>query len=155
MKSEITLPDRARERRAAIQIHAASIGIDEAYISHLIDSFYDAVRTHETLGPIFDGEIGDHWAAHMPKMKAFWSSVTMNTGLYSGKPVPAHTKLVGVRAEDFDLWLSLFERTLQETAPMPEVVPYFMERAQRIAKSLQLAMFGIPSLPPPSHSTDP
>lgn len=125
------------------------MGITEAYISALVDAFYNRIKAHDRLGPIFDGEIGDHWEAHMPKMKQFWSSVTMNTGLYSGKPVPAHTKLEGVTAEDFEIWLGLFKQTLEDTAPTPEAVPYLMERAERIAKSLQLAMFGIPSLGPP------
>lgn len=139
--------NRARERRAAIQDYAASIGIDEAYISLLVDRFYDRIRKDERLGPIFENAIGDEWAAHMPKMKQFWSSVTMNTGLYSGKPVPAHTKLETVQSADFDIWLTLFEQTLHDTAPSPEAVLYFMERAQRIAQSLKLAMFGIPGLP--------
>ena len=144
---------RAQERRAAIQAHAASIGIDEVYISILVDTFYERIRADSRLGPIFEGEIGDQWAVHMPKMKQFWSSVTMNTGVYSGKPVPAHTKLKGVRAEDFDIWLSLFKQTLKETAPSPEVIPYFMERAERIANSLKLAMFGLPGLPQISNKT--
>ena len=61
--------------------------------------------------------------------------------------MPAHRKLDGVSAADFTVWLSLFERTLEELAPSPEAVSYFMERADRIAKSLQLAMFGLPNLP--------
>lgn len=139
--------ERARERRAAIQAHAADIGIDEAYVSTLVDTFYDRVRAHPVLGPIFDGEIGDQWEVHLPKMKQFWSSVTMNTGLYSGKPVPAHTKLSGVRPEDFGIWLEIFEQTLADTAPTPEAAAYFMERARRIAQSLKLAMFGYPGIP--------
>ena len=140
--------DRARERRQAIQDHAADIGINETYLSQLVDTFYERVRAHPTLGPIFDGEIGDNWDTHLPKMKQFWSSVTMNTGVYSGKPVPAHTKLMGVRPEDFGLWLGVFEQTLIDTAPTQEAADYIMLRARRIAESLKLAMFGIPGLRP-------
>lgn len=137
----------AHERRAQIQAHAASIGINEAYISKLIDTFYARVRADPELGPIFNGEIGDGWGPHLVRMKAFWASVAPNAGSYSGKPVPAHTKLHGVLPEHFDTWLALFRSTLKDTAPSNEATDYFMERANRIAESLKLAMFGIPGLP--------
>lgn len=137
----------ARERRAQIQAYAASIGITDAYISKLVDTFYDRIRAHPELGPIFDGEIGDRWDAHLGRMKAFWASVALNAGAYSGKPVPAHQKLRGVEPEHFDTWLALFRQTLEDTAPDPDAVGYFMERANRIAESLKLAMFGFPGLP--------
>jgi hemoglobin len=137
----------ADQRRAEIQARAAAMGIDEAFISRLVETFYGHVREDETLGPIFAGQVED-WDEHLPKMKDFWSSVALNSGRYAGKPVPAHRKLDGVSAADFTVWLSLFERTLEELAPSPEVVSYFMERADRIARSLQLAMFGLPNLPP-------
>lgn len=137
----------AHERRAQIQAHAASIGINEAYISTLIDTFYARVRADPELGPIFNGEIGDGWGPHLVRMKTFWASVALNAGSYSGKPVPAHTKLHGVQPEHFDTWLALFRSTLTDTAPSSEAIDYFMERANRIAESLKLAMFGIPGLP--------
>ena len=137
----------AEQRRAEIQAHAAAMGIDDAFISHLVETFYSRVRVHDRLGPVFARAIED-WDAHLPKMKDFWSSVAMNTGRYSGKPVPAHQKLSGVSKEDFAVWLGLFEQTLTDIAPSSAVVPYFMERAHRIAQSLQLAMFGLPSLSP-------
>lgn len=143
------IEDRIRERRKAIQDNAARIGINDAYISALVDRFYDKIRADAELGPIFNRAIGDDWDTHLPKMKQFWSSVTMNTGLYSGQPVPAHKKLSTVKKAHFERWLALFEQTLIETSPSPEAIDYFMERARRIAKSLQLAMFGIPSIPKP------
>jgi len=80
-------------------------------------------------------------------MKDFWASVAMNAGRYSGKPVPKHKKLSSVTPAHFKIWLALFEETLEETAPSPAVVSHFMERAERIAQSLQLAMFGLPGIP--------
>lgn len=80
-------------------------------------------------------------------MKSFWASVALNAGTYSGQPVPAHKKLSQVEQSHFQTWLALFRQTLQDTAPTPEAVDYFMERANRIAESLQLAMFGFPGLP--------
>lgn len=137
----------AEERRRAIQETAARLGIDDAFISELVETYYARVRADERLGPIFNGEIDD-WPDHLAKLKDFWASVALNAGRYSGKPVPAHMKLEGVSREDFGLWLGLFRRTLEETAPGEETVVYFMQRAERIAQSLQLAMFGLGSLEP-------
>lgn len=137
----------AHARRAEIQRRANVIGIDEAYISLLVDEFYRRIRADETLGPIFEEAIGDRWDYHLPRMKSFWASVALNAGTYSGQPVPAHKKLSQVEQSHFQTWLALFRQTLQDTAATPEAVDYFMERANRIAESLQLAMFGFPGLP--------
>ncbi len=136
----------AVERRKQLQARAAAMGIDEAYISLLVDQFYRRVRDHPMLGPIFDKKIGENWDAHLLNMKAFWTSVALNAGDYSGKPVPKHVQLTDVRPAHFNIWLGLFRRTLEDTAPSPEVVIYFMERAERIAQSLQFAMFSIPEI---------
>lgn len=132
----------AEERRLAIRANAARIGVDEAYVSQLVDTFYGHIRSHPLLGPIFSEVIGDDWGPHLEKMKAFWASVALNAGSYSGRPVPAHQKLVRVQPQHFEIWLGLFRRTLEGTAPGPEAVDYFMDRAERIAESLKLAMFG-------------
>ncbi len=137
----------AHARRAEIQRRANTIGIDEAYISLLVDEFYRRIRADETLGPIFEEALGDRWDYHLPRMKSFWASVALNAGTYSGQPVPAHKKLSRVQQSHFQTWLALFRQTLQDTSPTLEAVDYFMERANRIAESLQLAMFGFPGLP--------
>ena len=133
-------------RRADIRANAAAMGVNDAYISVLVDTFYDRVRAHPLLGPVFDNAIGDDWDAHLARMKDFWASVALNAGRYSGKPVPAHKKHDAIQPWHFNIWLALFEQTLKDTAPSPGAVAYFMERAERIAQSLQLAMFGLPSL---------
>ena len=137
----------AEERRAEIQSNAKELGINEAYISQLVDEFYVRIREHPLIGPIFIEAIGDEWAPHLARMKDFWASVALNAGCYSGKPVPKHQRLSTAQPWHFDIWLALFHETLNETAPSPLVVDYFMERAQRIAESLKLAMFGVPGLP--------
>lgn len=143
------------ERREAIRAHAAALGIDDAFISTLVDTFYDRIRAHPVLGPVFDTAIGDNWDVHLARMKDFWASVVMNAGRYSGKPVPAHKKHSSIRSQHFGIWLGLFEETLRDTAPTPAAINYFMERADRIARSLQLALFGIPGLPPENVSPAP
>ena len=132
----------AGERRQAIRDEAARLGIDDAFISTLVETFYARVRVHPALGPIFERDVED-WDAHLEKLKDFWASIAMNAGRYSGKPVPAHMKLEGMRPEHFGQWLGLFLLTLEDISPSQETVDYVMERAERIAQSLQLAMFGL------------
>ncbi|KJS39415.1 MAG: globin [Hyphomonas sp. BRH_c22] len=139
----------AEDRRAEIQATAAALGIDEAYISLLVETFYRRIRAHELIGPIFESAIGLDWAPHLETMKAFWASVALNAGRYSGKPVPAHKKHASIQPWHFKIWLALFEQTLKDTSPTPGAVTYFMERAEHIAQSLQLAMFGLPGLGQP------
>ena len=56
---------------------------------------------------------------------------------------------LAVSVRDYTLFLrtQLPVETLRDTASTPEAVDYFMERAERIAQSLQLAMFGYPGVP--------
>lgn len=134
-------------RRQEMRANAAQAGVDEAYISTLVDTFYGQIRDHAVLGPIFNEAIGDEWGPHLSKMKTFWASVALGDTAYSGRPVPKHKALTAVQEPHFEIWLGLFEQTLVETAPKPEAVSYLLEPARRIAASLKLAMFGIPGLP--------
>ena len=137
----------AQLHREQVQRDALQLGIDEAFIVTLVDEFYRRIRAHTVLGPIFTDAITGDWDPHLQKMKAFWSSVARNTGRYSGKPVPAHQKLARVEPDHFAIWLDLFRQTLIDTAPTPQAVDYFMDRAHRIARSLQMAMFDKPRGP--------
>ncbi|MEQ8700519.1 MAG: group III truncated hemoglobin, partial [Bauldia litoralis] len=122
--------------------------IDEAMIERLVHRFYDRVRVDPLLAPVFNARIAD-WAPHLEKMCAFWSSVALMTGRYHGQPVVAHRELP-VGAEHFDRWLALFRATAESECP-PVAADHFIERAERIAESLELAAAvhkGAP-LPPP------
>lgn len=132
------------QRRAQLQARAAAIGVDEAFIERLVHEFYARIRADSRLGPIFEAAIEDRWDAHLSRMTAFWSSVALNSGRYSGKPVPAHARLSGLTPDDFALWLSLFRQTLDDIAPTQDAAEYFMVRAERIARSLIMALFGFP-----------
>lgn len=114
--------------------------VDRAFIGALVRNFYARVRADDRLGPIFASEIRGNWEPHLEKMTDFWCSVILKNGAYSGRPVPAHLKLKQVREEDFDIWLDHFRTTAADCCP-PEVADVFVERAERIARSLQLAMF--------------
>lgn len=136
----------AEERRKEIEDAAARMGVDEAYISLLVDTFYERIRDHPVLGPIFEDKIAGAWPLHLARMKDFWSSVALNSGRYSGRPVPKHVALSSLKPEHFEMWLALFRKTLDDTAPSPQAADYFFVRAQRIGESIKLAVFGLPGL---------
>lgn len=114
--------------------------VDRDFIGALVRAFYGKVRRDARLGPIFEGVIGDHWEPHLEKMTDFWCAVILKNGAYSGRPVPAHLKLKQVVPDDFHIWLQLFRETVAERCE-PEVADVFVERAERVAQSLTLAMF--------------
>lgn len=114
-------------------------GIDETVIETLVRRFYGKVRRDPELGPIFAAAITD-WEAHLQKMFAFWSSVTLMSGRYKGHPMQAHQKLTTVDREHFGIWLDLFRETAREVCE-PQAADLFIAKAERIAQSLQLAMF--------------
>jgi hemoglobin len=71
-------------------------------------------------------------------MKSFWSSVALMTGRYHGRPMEAHLRLP-VDATHFDVWLKIFEKTAHEVCP-PEAAAHFIERARRVAESMELGI---------------
>lgn len=125
-------------RRAAVTAEiVVRTGIDDAMIRKLVFGFYDKVRADAVLGPIFNEKIKE-WGPHLERMCAFWSSVALLTGAYHGKPMQAHMPLP-VDAQHFDRWLELFRETAVELCP-PAAAELFIDRAQRVAESLELGI---------------
>lgn len=127
---------RRTELTAAIQ---AETGIDEPMIERLVRGFYARVREDALIGPVFAARIVD-WERHLQRMCAFWSSVALMTGRYHGQPMPKHLPLP-VDARHFDRWLELFEATARDLCS-PKAGDHFIERARRIAESLELGIAG-------------
>jgi hemoglobin len=128
------------ERRAQIAAQIVErTGIDEAMIERLVRAFYRRVRTDALLGPVFDERIAD-WGLHLRRMCAFWSSVALMSGRYHGQPMEKHLPLP-VDARHFDRWLALFEETVRQACP-PVAAAHVVERARRIAESLELGIAG-------------
>jgi len=126
------------ERREKITAEiTARTGITEAMIERLVHGFYAKVRLDAVLAPVFDARIRD-WETHLAQMCAFWSSVALMSGRYHGTPMVKHMPLP-VDAAHFDRWLQLFEETAREICP-PEAAAHFVERARRIAASLELGI---------------
>jgi hemoglobin len=128
------------QRRAQLAADIAErTGITEAMIERLVRGFYAKVRTDALLAPIFEARIRD-WEPHLAQMCAFSSSVALMSGRYHGTPMVKHLPLP-IDAAHFDRWLALFEETAREICS-PEAAAHFVERARRIAESLELGIAG-------------
>jgi hemoglobin len=114
--------------------------ITEEALKRLVSLFYERVREHESLGPVFNDAI-ESWPEHLDKLIAFWSSVMLTTGRYKGNPVASHLKH-GARMspELFQRWLALWNSTTAEVME-PGAAAALQAKAARIAESLQLALF--------------
>jgi len=115
----------------------AETGLDDDVLYSLVHAFYSKVRRDPDLGPIFEARILD-WGPHLERMVTFWSSVALMTGRYHGAPVPKHVGLP-ISWDHFDRWLSLFRETAGEVCT-PEGAAHVIERAERIARSLNMAV---------------
>ena len=115
----------------------ATTGITEAMIERLVRGFYVRVRADAVLAPVFEARIRN-WEPHLQQMCAFWSSVALMSGRYHGTPMVKHMPLP-VDADHFDRWLELFEATARKLCP-PRAADHFVERARRIAASLELGV---------------
>jgi hemoglobin len=114
------------------------VGITEAMIKTLVHGFYARVRLDPLLGLVFNRTIED-WDAHIEKLCAFWSSVTLMTGRYKGTPMQKHAGLPEITPAHFERWLALFRDTAIKTCPSDAAL-VFVDRANGIADSLQLGI---------------
>lgn len=115
---------------------SARTEITEALIGELVDTFYSRVRQDPVLAPVF-ARVTD-WDEHLTKLRAFWSSVTLMSGRYHGRPMQAHFPLP-IGTQHFDRWLALFEQTAADVCP-PAAAAVFVEKARRIADSFEMAL---------------
>jgi len=117
--------------------------IDAAMIDRLVGVFYARAREDAVLGPVFNRHVED-WPAHLVRIGQFWASVMLSTGAYSGSPMQRHAPLP-IGPEHFHRWLALFECTAREVCP-PASADRFVDAAQRMARSLQLARAPLPQV---------
>ena len=142
--SEYAVQARAHKMQAAI-----ACGIDDAFISLLVDRFYESIRKDAVLGPIFAKKISD-WPLHLARMKDFWASIMLESGRYSGNPMQKHIAIGSIEAAHFVRWHALWAQTLEQIAPDAAVTERFREAATRIGESLltgiQIDRGGLPSI---------
>lgn len=127
---EQTLEIRAEKRR-----HAEGLGVDEHYVSNMVEQFYASIRQDDLLGPIFAERVED-WPHHLARMKTFWRSVLFNSGEFSGNPMLKHIAIPGLEERHFTRWLELFYATLRELETGQEGTALVATKARSIADSL-------------------
>ncbi len=131
----MTASDHVAQVRARKMADALACGIDDAFISQLVEQFYDAIRADDMLGPIFGAKVND-WPHHLARMKDFWASIMLKSGRFSGNPMRKHMAIGGLDAEHFVRWQAVWDATLTRIAPNEEVANRFREAARRIGESL-------------------
>lgn len=113
--------------------------IDDASLAALIVEFYAAARLDPLLGPVFAAMVGEgdaQWADHLRRVHDFWSSVTMGTGRYGGRPMQVHAGIPGLEAAHFQRWLALFAQTADGLF-VPPAAAFLRDKAERMAQALQ------------------
>lgn len=145
----------AHRRRLDHQRAILNLGLSPDVLSDIVDEFYLRVRAHPMLASTFEKKLGENWDHHLDKMKAFWISVALNAGTYSGKPVVAHTALQGVQPVYFVMWLELFKQTILDITNSQEACDFLMNRAEKMANTFKKAMFGDASVEQMGDSDSP
>jgi hemoglobin len=125
----------ALRARQAKRREAEAIGIDERFISDMVEGFYASIREDNLLGPIFAQTIDD-WLPHLARMKQFWRSILHNSGEFSGHPMARHKAIPGLGQHHFVRWLDLFYANLRALSPNPRAQELIAARARMIAESL-------------------
>lgn len=104
-------------------------------IERVVALFYDRVRAHPMLGPVFAVHVTD-WPAHEARIAAFWRNAILFERSYDGNPLAVHQRAGNVRPGMFAPWLALFDQTLRDTLP-PDTATAWSALAHRIGEGLR------------------
>ncbi len=111
-------------------------------IDAVVITFYDRIRNHEVLGPVFFESLpplGPVWQEHEEKIAAFWRNAILFERSFDGNPQRTHQMREGVMPEHFALWLALFDEVLQEKLT-PEQAASWSALAHRIGAGLRMGV---------------
>ena len=111
--------------------------IADAEIDRVVEVFYDRVRAHHILGPIFATHVQD-WPAHEEKIGRFWKGAILHQAGYDGSPMMAHRLAGNVGPEHFPIWLGLFDDTLRSTLNDPVAAAGWSALVHRIGQGLRM-----------------
>lgn len=125
---------------------ARADSLTEQDIAALVRRFYRAAREDPLLAPVFEAAVKD-WEAHFDLVASFWSSSLLGVRAYRGDPLAEHRKHPLTPAM-FERWLVIWGETA-DAMFQPEIAGLLKARAAMIAQSLQLGVFGLPSLKAP------
>jgi len=122
--------------------------ITDAQIILVVAEFYDAIRQHPGLGPVFAAHVTD-WPAHEAKIAGFWRNAIRSERSYEGNPMRVHQQAGDVRPGMFIPWLGLFDTVLKRNLE-PQTAAAWSALAHRIGESLMMGLMrwnqGVPNL---------
>lgn len=110
-------------------------------VDFLVRRFYEKVRMHEVLGPVFNQNVED-WGHHLVHLSDFWEMILLQTGPGAGKfnPTKVHREVDASMNHQIDqvhfgnwleLWFSTIDRYFEG-----EVADFAKEHARRMAHML-------------------
>lgn len=110
----------------------------------LVTVFYQKIRKHDILGPIFNGIITD-WDAHFKLLTDFWEAQLFLKRKYHGNPVTAHQEVDEktdhtITTAHFGLWLNLWFETIDELF-VGDTAWVAKNRAQKMSTMLFMKIF--------------
>jgi len=117
---------------------------NRADIELLVRSFYDKVKTDDTIGYIFNDIARVNWEKHFPVMFDFWENVLFYTGVYNGNPLVIHqhlNRVVPLKLEHFNQWNKLFTQTVDELFEGNNAM-LAKQRALSISTIMQIKILG-------------
>lgn len=107
-------------------------------IEEMVNLFYDLVKKNEVIGKYFTTIIPVNWDKHLPVMYNFWENIILGNATYNGNPMIPHQSLHQIHpltAEDFQVWVTLFEEILDEYFE-----GVYTEKARQRAHSISTVM---------------
>ena len=122
-----------------------ALQIARSDIERVVASFYEAVRQHPGLGPVFAAHVSD-WHTHEAKVVAFWAGAILQERGYDGNVVAAHVTAGNVKPGMFSMWLSLFDTILRRELDEDQAAAW-SELAHRIGRSLRASVVDRETLP--------
>lgn len=109
-------------------------------IINVVNAFYDKVQKNKELDYLFNTVAQLDWKVHLPKMYDFWETILFHKPIFKGNPMRKHInlhKIAPLKKENFDIWLQLFETTVDELY-QGEIATQMKIRATSIATAIQL-----------------
>jgi hemoglobin len=110
-------------------------------IDFLVRRFYEQVRDHQTLGPVFN-QIVEDWDHHLVHLSDFWEMILLQTGPGRGmfNPSKVHQEVDSkmnntITQVHFGNWLELWFQTIDQYF-IGENAEYAKEHARRMAHML-------------------
>lgn len=107
-------------------------------IGRVVATFYDAIRHHPGLGPVFAAHVTD-WPAHEEKIAQFWRNAILMERGYDGNPMQKHIEAGNVHPGMFPVWLALFDSVLNRELP-PETAAAWSALAHKIGAGLRYGL---------------